>query len=175
MDGPDIQGGDDRRKNNAVRAEQRPGPQCAGRGRFAADAGPRPKGLQIRAGHRTIEWRGALCCPRKLKRQRRKRLWNPLDEVWDCPADNRIRHHRRPQGASGLFSDALFRGAERAVRAARLHLRVLVLFAAAAGLWCLLPRLFCPGRHPVFVLRHTGRRRKHKWIGSMILQRWRRC
>ena len=34
---------------------------------------------------------------------------------------------------------------------------------------------FCPGRHPVFVLRHTGRRRKHKWIGSMILQRWRRC
>ena len=37
-------------------------PQCAGRGRFAADAGPCPKGLQIRAGHRTIEWRGALCC-----------------------------------------------------------------------------------------------------------------
>ena len=48
-----------------------------------------------------------------------------MDEVWDCPADNRIRHHRRPQGASGLFSDALFRGAERAVRAARPHLRVL--------------------------------------------------
>ena len=93
-----------------------------------------------------------------------------------CETDvEKLKQAMLPQGASGLFSDALFRGAERAVRAARPHLRVLVLFAAAAGLWCLLPRLFCPGRHPVFVLRHTGRRRKHKWIGSMILQRWRRC
>lgn len=175
MDGPDIQGGDDRRKNNAVRAEQRPRPAVRRTGPLCGGRRTVPKGVANpgRASYNRVA-RGAVL-PRKLKRQRRKRLWNPLDEVWDCPADNQIRHHRRPQGASGLFSDALFRGAERAVRAARPHLRVLVLFAAAAGLWCLLPRLFCPGRHPVFVLRHTGRRRKHKWIGSMILQRWRRC
>ena len=162
-------------KNNAVRAEQRPRPAVRRTGPLCGGRRTVPKGVANpgRASYNRVA-RGAVL-PRKLKRQRRKRLWNPLDEVWDCPADNRIRHHRRPQGASGLFSDALFRGAERAVRAARPHLRVLVLFAAAAGLWCLLPRLFCPGRHPVFVLRHTGRRRKHKWIGSMILQRWRRC
>lgn len=142
MDGPDIQGGDDRRKNNAVRAEQRPRPAVRRTGPLCGRRRTAPKGVANpgRASYNRVARSAVL--PRKLKRQRRKRLWNPLDEVWDCPADNRIRHHRRPQGASGLFSDALFWGAERAVRAARPHLRVLVLFAAAAGLWCLLPRLF---------------------------------
>ena len=130
MDGPDIQGGDDRRKNNAVRAEQRPRPAVRRTGPLCGGRRTVPKGVANpgRASYNRVA-RGAVL-PRKLKRQRRKRLWNPLDEVWDCPADNRIRHHRRPQGASGLFSDALFRGAERAVRAARPHLRV----------WFCLPR-----------------------------------
>ena len=61
MDGPDIQGGDDRRKNNVSGAVVSSGSVPDGAA-FAADAGPCPKGLQIRAGHRTLEWRGALCC-----------------------------------------------------------------------------------------------------------------
>ena len=130
MDGPDIQGGDDRRKNNAVRAEQRPRPAVRRTGPLCGGRRTVPKGVANpgRASYNRVA-RGAVL-PRKLKRQRRKRLWNPLDEVWDCPADNRIRHHRRPQGASGLFSDALF-GAQSGLCA--LHARICVF-------WFCLPR-----------------------------------
>ncbi len=76
MDGPDIQGGDDRRKNNAVRAEQRPRPAVRRTGPLCGGRRTVPKGVANpgRASYNRVA-RGAVL-PRKLKRQRRKRLWN---------------------------------------------------------------------------------------------------